>query len=90
MIKIDTHGLKILDASLELCNKIEEAYYLGHEFVKVVHGFNNGTVIQKYIRSGEINSKLRIFDSNVEVFVYDAHDPGVTILKFGKKKWINN
>ena len=81
MMKVDIHGMKFLEATLEICGRIEEAYAQGEDGIKIIHGHNRGTSIRKYVRSGMVQD-LKKYSRNVPKINLDCLDPGVTVVKF--------
>lgn len=81
MITIDTHGLRYIEATLEICGRIEEAYSQGHDEIKIIHGFNRGTSIRNYVRSDMVQD-LKKYSKTVPKVNLDCLDPGITMVKF--------
>ncbi len=81
MMKVDIHGMTFIEATLEICGRIEEAYAQGEDSVKIIHGYNRGTSIRKYVRSDMIRD-LKKYNTNVPKINLDCLDPGVTVVKF--------
>ena len=80
-MRIDIHGMKYLEATIEICDRIEEAHCQGDEGVKIIHGFNRGTSIRNYVRSALIQD-LRKYNQQVPKIILDCLDPGITVVKF--------
>ena len=81
MMKVDIHGMKFLEATLEICGRIEEAYAQGEDSVKIIHGFHRGSSIRHYVRSGMVRD-LKKYSVKVPKINLDCLDPGVTVVKF--------
>ena len=78
---IDTHGLRFIEATLEICGRIEEAYSQGDNGIRIIHGYNRGTSIREYVRSDMVQD-LKKYSREVPRINLDCLDPGITVVKF--------
>ena len=81
MKRIDIHGMRYLEATIEICSRIEEAHCQGDDGVKIIHGFNRGTSIRNYVRS-DLVQDLKKYSSHIPKITLDCLDPGVTLVTF--------
>ena len=81
MMTIDTHGLRFIEATLEICGRIEEAYSQGDNGIRIIHGYNRGTSIREYVRSDMVQD-LKKYSRDVPRVNLDCLDPGITVVKF--------
>ena len=81
MMKVDIHGMKFLEATLEICGRIEEAHAQGENGIRIIHGFNRGSSIRHYVRSSMVLD-LKKYSTNVPKINLDCLDPGVTVVTF--------
>ena len=79
---IDLHNFNRKDAKEYLIDKIKESYNNKDYYVKVIHGFNNGTAIKDYIR----NSKELIESGYISKIEADPLNSGVTNIVLNVKK----
>ena len=47
---IDLHGLRLVSAQMEVCNRIEEAWVEGEDALLFIHGFHQGQAIKNFLR----------------------------------------
>ena len=80
MMEVNIHGMKFLEATLEICGRIEEAYGQGEDGAKIIHGFNRGNAIRDYVRSKMVNDLKKY--ANLPEVSLDCLDPGVTVVTF--------
>ena len=81
MMEVDIHGMRFLEATLEICGRIEEAHAKGENGIKVIHGFNRGKSIRNYVRS-DMGRDLEKYSTDVPKINLDCLDPGVTVVTF--------
>ena len=81
MMRLDIHGMRFLEATLEVCDRIEEAHVKGESGIKIIHGFNRGTSIREYVRA-KMFKDLKKYNVIVPKINLDCLDPGVTVVTF--------
>ena len=81
MMEVNIHGMKFLEATLEICGRIEEAHAQGEDGIKIIHGFNRGSSIRRYVRSNMVRDMKR-YSAVVPNINLDCLDPGVTVVTF--------
>ena len=81
MMEVDIHGMRYLEATLEICGRIEEAHAKGESRVKIIHGFNRGKSVRHYVRAKMVKD-LEKYHIMVPKINLDCLDPGVTVVKF--------
>ena len=78
--KYDVHGKRLWEAELDIPDEIEQAYRLGYQAVKIIHGYRNGFALGHYIRK-RLEKHIIKFNS-VPYVLIDYHEPGATIVRF--------
>jgi hypothetical protein len=85
MDKIDVHGKKLREASIYICNRVEEAFVVGFQGLTIIHGYKRGTVIRDYIRKGRLRRNLKLHHPKVPLLKLNRSDPGVTHVIFAEQ-----
>lgn len=73
---IDLHGFKRLEAKRYLYDEINKYKKSGVKTFKVIHGFNNGSVIKDWLKS----SKDLKDDFNLKEILDDPTNPGASYI----------
>ena len=79
---IDVHGKKFREASIYICNHVEEAFVVGYRGLTIIHGYNRGTVIRDYIRMGRLRHDIKLHHPKVPLLRQNRRDPGITKVIF--------
>ena len=85
-MKIDLHGLSLIDAKLKAQVSVAEAWSKAITKVELVHGHNLGTVIKDYVQD-EIGLSSDIKRIYPEISAFNLEDKGLgsTIVKFKRR-----
>ena len=78
--RYDVHGMRLWEAELDIPDEIEQAYLLGYQSVKIIHGYRHGFALGHYIRNKLQKHVVKFTD--IPYVLIDFHEPGATIVRF--------
>ena len=82
-MKVDLHGLPLLDAKLKSQISVAEARHSSKSSIELVHGHNLGTVIKDYIQREEgLQSDIMRIYPEISPLKLSDKGLGSTIVKF--------
>ena len=85
-MKVDLHGLPLLDAKLKSQISVAEAWHSSKSSIELVHGHNLGTVIKDYIQREEgLQSDIMRIYPEISSLKLSDKGLGSTIVKFRRK-----
>ena len=85
-MKVDLHGLPLLDAKLKSQISVAEAWHSLKSSIELVHGHNLGTVIKDYIQREEgLQSDIMRIYPEISPLKLSDKGLGSTIVKFRRK-----
>jgi len=83
VVELDLHGYTLLEAEVEICETLEEAWNLDKKKVLLIHGFHGGSAIKDFIwREGGLRKRLKIYYPALPAVYLLPHDPGSTFVIF--------
>lgn len=86
IFEVDVHGFKRLEAKKYIYSKIKDCLKNNIYTIRVIHGFNNGTVIKDWLN----NSQDIIREFDIIKIEEDILNSGATIIYLNVKGSSNN
>ncbi|MHA1643108.1 MAG: hypothetical protein DRO88_02450 [Promethearchaeia archaeon] len=83
-MKIDLHGMELIEAVIEILYCIREADLSTDNIIEIVHGYHSGYILKNYIRSKRFIQEIR--KEGFIITPIRSNNPGVSFFKISSKK----
>ena len=85
-MRVDLHGLPLLDAKLKSQIAVAEAWESSQPSIELVHGYNLGTVIKDYVqRENGLQRDIKRIYPEISKLKLSDKGLGSTLIKFRRK-----